>query len=308
MPVIEPSAPLRLLRAGYAPDDWVAVFLKSYDTGQTCQRVGPIARISRPEFLAWLRSRNASAWNVYVSVNALTPQGRSRSRQAVVAVRHVFLEADEDGPRVLARIAARGDLPPPSYLLHSSRHRVHVFWRVAGFDIPRAEALQKQLAREIKTDTAATSCSQLTRLPGLFNHKRQPSELVTMVYARVDKVYGPGDFPAPKVQVEPTITAVQHNVPADWRLERARRYLAALPPAVAGSHGDLHTFRVCCRLVRGFALADGEAFALLQEWNTRCQPPWTHGELEQKIASARRYGREPIGGLLHVPRSQRGTV
>jgi len=302
MSVIEPSAPLRLLHAGYAADDWVAVFLKSYATGETCQRVVSIAQISRPEFLAWLRSRNAGNWNVYVSVNCVSPQSRSRSRQSVAAIRHVFLEADEDGPRVLAKVAARRDLPPPSYLLHSSRHRVHVFWRVAGFDVPRVEALQKQLARELKTDTAATSCSQLTRLPGLFNHKRHPAELVTMVYGRVSRVYGPGDFPAPKVRVESNIGAVGHNVPADWRLERARRYLAALPPAIAGSHGDLHTFRVCCRLVRGFALDDGEALTLLQQWNCRCQPPWTDRELEQKIASARRYGREPIGGLLEVGR------
>jgi RepB DNA-primase N-terminal domain len=300
MLVIEPSAPLRLLRAGYAPDDWVAVFLKSYATGETCQRVASIGQVSRPEFLRWLRSRNANRWNVYVSVNAVSRQARSRARQSVAAVRHVFLEADEDGPQVLARIAGRTDLPPPSYLLHSSRHRVHVFWRVAGFDIPRAEALQQQLARELKTDTAATSCSQLTRLPGLFNHKRRPAELVTMVYGRVGRVYEPSDFPAPKVRGEATSAAVEHNVPAEWRLERARRYVAALPPAIAGSHGDLHTFRVCCRLVRGFALDDGQAFALLQDWNTRCQPPWTDGELKQKIASARRYGREPIGGLLEA--------
>jgi RepB DNA-primase from phage plasmid len=300
--VIEPSAPLRLLRAGYAPADWVAVFLKSYATGETCQRVVSLAQVSRSEFLAWLRSRNASAWNVYVSVNAVTPRGRSRSRRSVAAVRHVFLEADEDGPQVLARIAARSDLPPPSYVLHSSRHRVHVFWRVVGFDIPRVEALQKQLARELKTDTAATSCSQLTRLPGLFNHKRRPAELVTMVYGCVDRVYDPADFPAPKMRVEPTSHSVEHNVPTEWRLERARRYLAVLPPAIAGGHGDLHTFRVCCRLVRGFALDDSEALKLLREWNTRCLPPWTDRDLEQKIASARCYGREPIGGLLEAPR------
>ena len=302
MSVIEASAPLRLLRAGYAADDWVGVFLKSYATGETCQRVTSIGQVSRPEFLAWLRSRNASGWNIYVSVNAVTPQRRSRARQSVAAIRHVFLEADEDGPQVLARIAARADLPPPSYLLHSSRHRVHVFWRVTGFDLACVEALQKQLARELKTDTAATSCSQLTRLPGLFNHKRQPAELVTMVYGRVNRVYGPGDFPGPHVRVEPSLAAVEHSVPPHWRLERARRYLAALPPAIAGSHGDLHTFRVCCRLVRGFALDDGEALALLHEWNTRCQPPWTDRELEQKITSARRYGREPIGGLLETRR------
>ena len=32
-------------------------------------------------------------------------------------------------------------------------------------------------------------------------------------------------------------------------------------PAIAGHHGDLHTFRVCCRLARGFALDDDEALA-----------------------------------------------
>ena len=44
MPIMEPAAPLRLLRAGYAPDDWVALFLKSYATNETCQRVVPITQ------------------------------------------------------------------------------------------------------------------------------------------------------------------------------------------------------------------------------------------------------------------------
>ena len=137
MSAIEPTAPLRLLHAGYAPDDWVAVFLKSYATNETCQRVASIAQIARPEFLAWLRSRNAAGWNVYVSVNSVSPQGRSRARQSVAAIRHVFLEADQDGPQVLARLAARGALPPPSYLLHSSKHRVHEFWRFVGLYLAR---------------------------------------------------------------------------------------------------------------------------------------------------------------------------
>jgi len=298
MSIMEPAAPLRLLRAGYASDDWVAVFLKSYDTNETCQRVAPIAQISSARYLAWLRSRNAAGLNIYVSVNAVNPHRRSRSRDAIAAVRHVFLEADHDGPQVLATLAARPDLPPPSYLLHSSRNRVHVFWRVTGFDIARVEALQKQLARELKTDAAATSCSQTTRLPGFFNQKRRPPALVTMVYGRVSRVYTAEDFPEPRLRETPVVSRGDCNVPASTRLERARRYLAVLPPAIAGSHGDVHTFRVCCRLVRGFALDDSEALSLLQEWNGRCQPPWTEPELAQKVSRARRYGREPIGGLL----------
>jgi hypothetical protein len=75
-------------------------------------------------------------------------------------------------------------------------------------------------------------------------------------------------------------------------------YLAAIPPAISGQHGDLRTFQVCCRLTRGFALSDEEAFALLAEWNQRCEPPWSERELRDKLRRSRRYGREPIGGLL----------
>jgi RepB DNA-primase N-terminal domain len=296
--VVEPAAPLRLLRAGYAPDDWVAVFLKSYATNETCQRVTPVAKIATDRFLSWLRARNAAGWNVYVSVNAMRPHGRSRTRDAVTAVRHVFLEADHDGSRLLANVAARADLPAPSYLLHTSQNRVHVFWRVNDFDIARVEALQKRLAREIHTDTAATSCAQTTRLPGFFNHKRTPSELVTMSYGRVSRVYTPGDFPQPPIREKGNVPTAQIDVPVDARLERARRYLAAIPPAIAGNHGDLHTFRACCRLVRGFALDDDQALHLLQDWNLRCQPPWTERELADKVARARRYGREAFGGML----------
>jgi RepB DNA-primase N-terminal domain len=80
----------------------------------------------------------------------------------------VFLDADSDGPAVLSRVKARRDLPPPSYVLHSSPNRVHLFWRVTDFDHNSVERLQKQLASELQTDRAATPVTQNTRLPGFF--------------------------------------------------------------------------------------------------------------------------------------------
>ena len=71
MSTVDPTAPLRLLRVGYDRDDWVAVFLKSYRTGETCQRVAPVSQITGARFLSWLRARNAGGWNIYVSVNAV---------------------------------------------------------------------------------------------------------------------------------------------------------------------------------------------------------------------------------------------
>ena len=304
MPVIEPSAPLRLLRAGYAPDDWVAVFLKSYATGETCQRVAPISQVSRPEFLAWLRSRNASAWNVYVSVNGVSPQSRSRSRQSVAAIRHVFLEADEDGPagtgenrrtrRSAAAVVPAALVPTPRPRV-LARHRIRHPARGGAPEAarPRAEDRHRgdillaahAIARAVQSQEAPSGARDdgvRRRRSGLWPGRLSGSQNASRTDCR---------------------RSVEHNVPADWRLERARRYLAALPPAIAGSHGDLHTFRVCCRLVRGFALDDGEALALLQEWNasllSRRGPiaSWN-----RRSPSARRYGREPIGGLLEVRR------
>jgi len=199
---------------------------------------------------------------------------------------------------VLAGLAERRDLPPPSYLLQSSRNRVHMFWRVSGFTCEQVEALQKQLARELATDPAATSCSQLTRLPGFHNHKYDPAPIVTMMYGRVTRVYAPRDFPTAEVVRQISVAAAAPDVPRCTRLERARRYLEAMPPAIAGQHGDVHTFCVCCRLVRGFALDEHDAMTLLHGWNARCQPPWTERELMDKLARARRYGREAVGGLL----------
>lgn len=298
---VDRTAPLTFLRTAYEPDDWIAVFLKSYETDRTTQRVGAVSLVAQARFQAWLRAENAARSNVYVSVNAITAGMRSRTREAICTVGHVFLEADDDGPRVVTTITARQDLPQPSYVLHSSPNRVHVFWRVMNFTVERVEALQKQLARELKTDPAATSCSQMTRLPGFINHKYRPGHLVTIDYGCVNRRYTPADFPTPITMRTPAAArAFICARPMRDTVARARRYVAAASPAVAGQHGDVHTFRLCCRLARGFALSDADALAVLVEWNVRCEPPWSERELLDKLRWARRYGREPIGGLLEA--------
>ena len=149
---IDLEAPLRFLHTAFRPDDWIAVLLKSHDTGGTAQRVGPMSLIANAKFQAWLRAENARRFSVFVSVNAIRPQRKARTRDAIGDIRHVFLDADRDGPSVLEAINARRDLPPPSCILHSSPNRLHVLWRVSGFTKERVEMLQKRLALELGTD------------------------------------------------------------------------------------------------------------------------------------------------------------
>ena len=295
---IDQCAPVRFLQAAFDHDDSIGVLLKTYRTGQVIQRIVPVASAISDRFQAWLRHMNAHGWNVYVGVNAYRP-GRSRAREAVAHVRHLFLEEDLDGPGLLATLSTRPDLPPPSYVLHSSPGRLHVLWRVRDIATSKVEQLQKELARELLTDRAATSCTQTTRLPGFFNHKRQPSVRVGIEYLHWRDVFVARDLPAVGAGTTPSsMTKARRPLPATRSVERARALLQCVDPAVAGQQGDLRTFRVCCRIVRGFDLSDDEAVRALSEWNARCEPPWSERELRQKVMNARRYGREPQGGLL----------
>lgn len=235
----------------------------------------------------------------YVGVNAIRNGARSRTRHAIAAVRHVFLEFDHDGASALAAVDARSDLPSPSYVLHTSPGRLHIFWRVDGFESTYVERLQRLLAQQLNADPAATPVTQTTRIPSFRNHKYATPTLVTVEYRDVDKVFTPTDFPRPP-DLAPIPTPARRALAlgAPGALQRARLYLRHVPPAISGQHGDLHTFQTCCRVVRGFALDDDEALEVLADWNAACQPPWTNPELRDKVRSARLYGRETIGGLL----------
>ena len=45
--IVDTEASMHFLRTAYEPDDWIALFLKSYETGQTLQRVGPLSLFLR---------------------------------------------------------------------------------------------------------------------------------------------------------------------------------------------------------------------------------------------------------------------
>lgn len=93
--------------------------------------------------------------------------------------------------------------------------------------------------------------------------------------------------------------------------ERARKYVAKLPPAISGSNGHGATFHAACVLVLGFGLPETEALEILRDFNQRCQPQWSEKELLHKVQSAgkqsgeRNYLRNAAPGnwqRIQVPR------
>ena len=79
-------------------------------------------------------------------------------------------------------------------------------------------------------------------------------------------------------------------------IDRARRYLAAIPKPEIGQGSDVAMLSAACRLVRGFSLSASDAEALLWEW-AGGRSGWTREWIAEKVACAERYGTEPIGAL-----------
>ncbi len=84
----------------------------------------------------------------------------------------------------------------------------------------------------------------------------------------------------------PPPTPLPPRASGDQAIERARRYLAKVDPAVSGANGHNHTFRVCCAIARKFELSEQDALSLLLEWNARCEPPWSTAQLQRKLQHA----------------------
>lgn len=115
-------------------------------------------------------------------------------------------------------------------------------------------------------------------------------------------VYRPEWFPRPAAPASsPVIPPIgaQHAEP----YQRACAYARSTPGAVAGQGGSLATFKLAVALVRGFALPEEQALAVLQqEYNARCEPPWSEPELRHKVRCAAEAGRVALGSLLGAGR------
>jgi hypothetical protein len=93
----------------------------------------------------------------------------------------------------------------------------------------------------------------------------------------------------PKVQVfrQQMIETVENRVAL---VERARNYVAKMPPAVSGNAGHNATFRVACKLMCYFGLTLNEAWPIMLEFSERCEPPWDERSLYRKLTEAVKNG------------------
>ena len=181
----------------FEPDDRLAVVIKFQERHALIQRLVTAAQLAGPRYQAWLRFQNFRGGNVYVSMNPLRQDARSRTKPDIALVRHLYLDLDHDGSKALAGILADPRLPGPSYILNTSPGKHQVVWKVSGFTPEQAEGFQRAMATAHGADRAATDVTRVLRIPGLRNRKYKPPCEVT-AQKLSEKIRVPSDF-----QIEP---------------------------------------------------------------------------------------------------------
>jgi hypothetical protein len=195
----ELSAP-EYIRANFHPADRIAILVRNRTRGETVQRISTADKIASTPFQGWMRYKNEKEnCDVYVGMNPLKPEARSRTKDDILAIRHLYVDLDHDGAKSLAAIEQSDLVPPPSYVLNTSPDKFQVIWKVEEMALQQAEAMLHAIAGQFDGDPAATDSTRVLRLPGFLNKKREEDFLVK-VHSQLGRTYHPRDF---KLRTEP---------------------------------------------------------------------------------------------------------
>ena len=207
------------IRTNFHPSDRLAVLVRNRHRGETVQRITTQAKIMEPSFQEWLHYKNEKEFcDIYMGMNTLKPEARTRTKEDLWTIRHLYLDVDHDGPAALARIHQSNLVPSPNYTVSTSIDKFQVLWKVENISLEQAESLQRAMARKFGGDPAATDSTRVLRVPGFMNRKYD-TEFRVQVEKHTDRVYHLQDFP---LRAEPIET--------DFRLRHHARTLAPSDP------------------------------------------------------------------------------
>jgi hypothetical protein len=193
--------PVQYIRWLFDPSEKLAILTRSRDRGETTQRITTAARATEGSFQNWLLLKNQKqSSDVYIGMNALRTDARARTKESVLAIRHLYLDLDHDAERSLATIEHSKLVPAPNVVLETSPDKLQLVWRVEGFGQDKAEAMLRSMARKFGADPAATDSTRVLRVPGFRNHKYDFDFTVTAKIVS-DHRYAAHDF---RLKTEPT--------------------------------------------------------------------------------------------------------
>lgn len=200
----------------------------------------------------------------------------------------------KDTPEALARVELMLVDPAPSIVVNSGGG-LHVYWILDGeVSEDRVVPMLRRLVRDVGGDMTGAEVARILRLPGTMNHKYRPPRMVTIEEMWPDRAYEEWEFGREEVAVfeKNAYTGPTGGAAA---LSAARAFMRDREPAIEKQGGDKWTYDTSCVLTHDYGLGEDDVLELLEEWNTRCVPPWSSASLRKKVKNAMRYGKGEVG-------------
>lgn len=175
------------------------------------QEVMSTGKLASPKTQERLRKLNDRGYDVYCTVNTVSPQAKTRTKADVTSVRRLQLDLDHNGREGLAQLRKDVDArrtPTPAVVMQSSRGRFQVLWNTdpAGWTPARAEETMRRLAAAYGGDRAVADVARVMRVPGFRNCKDGRAEW-PVTWARYDNGRRlPRDFDGVPMRQRVTIT------------------------------------------------------------------------------------------------------
>ena len=203
--------PVAYIRWLFEPSDRLAVLVRNRERGETTQRIATAGKIAEDSFQQWLRFKNEKqSADIYVGMNPLKPEARTRTKEDIHSIRHLYLDLDHEAARSFTAVEQSSLVPQPNVAIATSPNKFQLVWRVEGFSQEQAETVLRTMARKFGGDPAATDSTRVLRLPGFVNRKYDVEFTVT-AEIRNEQRYAPHNFhlrtdPA-ELDLRPTRTA-----------------------------------------------------------------------------------------------------
>ena len=175
------------LNSLYRPEDRLALVAvgRHRPRAQVEQRVVTARAATRPAYQRFLRHLNATGHDIFVSMNPIRPNARSREKADVLEVRRLQLDLDKNGPDSLRQVLGdvhAGHLPSPAALIRSSRQNYQVIWHAvpSAWTPDAAEDAMRRLASHYGGDSSVADVARVMRLPGFRNKKPERDDALVV--------------------------------------------------------------------------------------------------------------------------------
>lgn len=200
-----------------------------------------------------------------------------------------YVVLDVDGPRGFESLAQLGDLPPTLTSRSGSGVGEHRIYAYAPHHDPN-EVTNRTILPKLDVKTRA---GQIVVAPSQHRsgyryqwvNAMTPATLPDHIYEQIRK---PTRAPSAPVH--------QDRDNQGDLYARAVSYVAKIPPAISGSGGHAQTFDAA-RALAGWVskgLSEADAWGILCDYNSRCQPPWGEHELKHKFRDAMSATKIPV--------------